>query len=319
MSHTPYRERLRQLDTLPKFTKAETPYEEEKSDTPCHESRRDERVKCLEKLTQYRRQEVPLLQTMLDSLSEELISKILVEVITNNVPNDVLHLQDIDDLRLASASILSTGITEAAPYRRLLERTILESLSIRLDVVFTETTARLLFADTLLPHMRTLVVRIDLRLVTSTRNNRDLLHATRGMASLASQLSSYALHEFIIEIAFSGLADRRFVTLRDSSKLPSLILVLDHRECFVNSTQLGYNRTACEALVKAVQTAGIARKQFLKMDVLCASGTLQGVGLRVAGTPITSVRSAAEIVETAVQSTLRGCQITRSSMAASPV
>jgi hypothetical protein len=305
MSDTPYREQLRSLETLPEFTKGGTPLEEETSETPRHASRRDDRVECLRKLTRYHRQEVPLLQTMLNSLPEELISRILFEVVMNNGPNDVLHLQDMEDLHLASARILSTGIAEAAPYRHLLERTILESLPIRLDVVFSEANARLLFADTILPHMRTLVVRIDLPLVAWTRSNRGLLNATHGIASLASQISSYALHEFIIEVAFSDPADRRFIALQDSKKLSSLTLVLDHRECYVNLTQLGNNRTACEALVKAVQTAGIARKQFLKIDFLCASETLKSIGLRVAGTLITSGRSAVEIVESAAQSSLR--------------
>jgi hypothetical protein len=317
MSDTRYREQLRSLETLPEFTKAGTPYEEEASDTPHREGiRDDDRAMCLEMLTQYHRQEVPLLQTMPDSLPEELISNILLEVVINNSPHDTLHLQDIDDLHLASASILSTGIAEAAPYRYLLERIILENLSIRLDVDFSGTTARLPdFADTLLARVRKLAVRIDLVRVTTSQGNRDLWNATCGMANLASQLSPYALHEFILEISFMG-PSARFIVLRDGSSMSSLNVMLDHRGCFVNATQRGYNRTACEALVKAVQTAKAetAKLQFLKIeqlpkiDVLCPSGIHENAELRVTRTPITSTRSAAEIVESAVQRNLhRDC------------
>jgi hypothetical protein len=311
MSDTPYREHLRSLDALPESTKAGRPYEDGISDTPCHESRRDERATCLRALKQYHQQEVPLLQSMLNFLPEELISKVLVEVVRNNSLSSVLHLHSPDDIHLASASILSTEIAAAAPYRLLLERTILESLPIRLDVQFSETTARLpAFIGTLLPRVRKLAVRIDLVRVTVSRSNRDLLNAACGMESLASQLSTYALHEFIMEISLMG-PPNRYIVLPDGSSMSSLELMLDHRACFVGPIQRGMNRAACEALVKAMQTAntGIAKSQFLKIDVFRPSEAHENLGLRVVKTPITDTRSAAEIVESAVQSSLhRDCE-----------
>jgi hypothetical protein len=90
-----------------------------------------DRTVLLRVLELYHSQEVPLLRAMPDLLPEELIAKILAEVVVNNTDGvNNLILRAPEDLQHISASILSDQIPEATPYRQLLERTILETLPI---------------------------------------------------------------------------------------------------------------------------------------------------------------------------------------------
>ncbi|TLD11677.1 hypothetical protein E2P81_ATG10424 [Venturia nashicola] len=174
---------------------------------------RNDRANCIQALRRYHREEVPLLRNMVYSFPEEITVRIL-EFVARDRIHGTLYLQRQNDLHRASAKVLSTHIAEAAPYRRLLERTILESIPIRLELIFAqadraaaelEVVAQLpAFSTLLLPHIRTLVVRLDRRNVTSTRSDKTPMLAIHGMGSLASQLSPYTLHGFILEIALSG-------------------------------------------------------------------------------------------------------------------
>lgn len=270
---------------------------------------RNDRANCIQALRGYHREEVPLLRNMADSFPEEIIVRIL-EFVARDRIDDTLYLQRQNDLHRASAKVLSTQIAEAAPYRQVLERTILESIPIRLELIFAqadraaaelEVVAQLpAFSTPLLPHIRTLVARLNRRNVTSTRSDSSLMLAINGMADLASQLSPYTLHGLIVEIALSGSTNPNLARLQMSY----LELMLDHRNCFLTPTQRCHNRTACEHLVEAIRTSKLSRACWLKIDVLHPSEHRDDVELKVARTLITETRSAFEIVERAVQNSL---------------
>lgn len=268
----------------------------------------NDRANFFQALRRYHREEVPLLRNMLDFFPEEITVRVFEFVARDHI-DGTLYLQRQNDLHRVSAKILSTQIAEAAPYRRLLERTILESIPIRLDLTFAQTnraaeievvTQLPAFGIPLLPHIRTLVVRLNRRNVTSTRSDTALMLAIHGMADLASQLSPYALHGLILEIALSGSMNPNLARLQMSY----LELMLDHRVCFLTTTQRCRNRTACEHRVEAVRTSRISRACWLKIDVLHPSEHRDDVELKVARTSMTGARSAAEIVEGTVQNSL---------------
>jgi len=283
-----------------------------------HDERGDDRAGFLKMLERYYREEVPLLNTMLGSLPEEIIINIFGFVANNNTTTDVLHLRSQHDVHLTSAQILSNQIFEAAPYRLLLQRTVLEILPIRLDVTFTESgepdvhgiavVAKLPdFSAAVLPDIRTLVMRLERKQVTSTRRDRSLVIATCGMASLSSQLSRYTLHKLITEIGFSGPKTRNN-GIRDTLGMSSIELMLDHRYSFVTPTERGRNRIACEHLVEVLRELKMARTLSIKIHALYPDESHEDVGgLKVEKTVIASARSAAEIVEHAIRISSRSC------------
>lgn len=155
-------------------------------------------------------------------LPEELVAKILAEVALNNT-NGVINLNTLNHLRHISAGIPSYRIPEATLYRPLLERTILKTLPIRLDIIFDsessdrEAVAKLPdFAFTVLPLIRTLVLCVGVE--------ESLSLVIDGMLNLQSQLMTSRLHDFVIEITtadITGLED--FVWERSHPALKSLV------------------------------------------------------------------------------------------------
>jgi hypothetical protein len=259
----------------------------------------DERV-FLRVLELYRSQEVPLLRAMRDRLPEELIAKTLAEVVVNNTDGVInLILRSPEDLQRISNSILSDQIPEATRYRPLLERTILETLPIRLDVTFEsdstdrEVVARLSdFALSVLPHIRTLVLCVGIE--------ESLSEVSSGLMSLRSQLLPFRLHEFVVEIITASLDD----LLDGTNGLTLMKLVLGTSRLEASGKRVTF-REDCEALVEAVRSAGIGRAQYLGLDIVPWDHHGSKAAQRSSSwTAITSRRSAAEIVECAVRKDL---------------
>lgn len=234
-------------------------------------------------------------------MPEELVAQILAEIVVNNNADGVIDFRSLEDLQHISTSIFSEQIAEATPYRPLLERAIFENLPTRLDITFESSNtdrgviARLpKFALAVLPHLRTLVLY--------HRLEESLLDASNGMMSLRSQLLPFRLHEFIVEITTTSLAD-----LIGEMGSPALMaLVLGSSRLEASRKRMTY-REDCDALVEAVKIAGIARTQYLRMDVVPwgEHGT-KAAERCVSKTAITTARSAAEIVECAVRKHLEG-------------
>lgn len=155
-------------------------------------------------------------------LPEELVAKIQAEVALNNT-NGVINLNTLNHLRHISAGILSDRIPEATLYRPLLERTILKTLPIRLDIIFDsessdgEVVAKLPdFAFTVLPLIRTLVLCVGVE--------ESLPLVIDGMMSLRSQLMTSRLQDFVIEITTAGIPGLEdFVWERSRPALKSLV------------------------------------------------------------------------------------------------
>lgn len=255
----------------------------------------DKRV-LLRVLELYRSQEVPLLRAMRDRLPEELIAKILAEVVVNNTDGVInLILRAPEDLQHISASILSDQIPEASPYRPLLEQTILESLPIRLDVTFEfessgqEVVARLSdFTLSVLPHIRTLVLCVGVE--------ESLSEVGSGLMSLRSQLLPFRLQEFVVEIITISLDD----LLDGTNGLTLMNLVLGTSRLEASGKRVTF-REDCEALVDAIRSAGIGRTQHLGLDIVPWGHHADKAAEQCSSwTAITSARSAAEVVDRAV-------------------
>lgn len=252
----------------------------------------------------YHHQELPLLRAMRARLPEELVAKILAEVALNNT-NGVISFNTPNDLRHISAGILSDRIPEATPYRPLLERAILETLPIRLDIIFDsggsdgEVIAKLPdFAFTLLPLIRTLVLCVGVE--------ESLSLVINGMMSLRSQLIPFRLHDFVIEITTAGVTGlENFVWEKGRPALKPLVnLVLGSFHVEDCGKKVTF-REDCESLIEAVRSAGIGRTQYLRMSIVpSGSGGEKAAERSPSWTAITSAGSAAEIVDCAVQNDL---------------
>jgi hypothetical protein len=243
-------------------------------------------------LDQYHRREVPLLRAMREKLPGELVANIFSEVVLNNAPK-VVHLRSLDDIQHLRNNILSDHIPETVPYHLLLERAILESLPVSLDITFEsgdtegKVTARLPdFALTVLPHIRTLVVRIYCE--------ESVSEASIGMASLRLQLLPFRLRVFVVGIVTGDLGS--LMEGMNHSEMMQVVL-MSFRE-IAPGRRVTY-REECEAMVEAVRIAEIGRTQYFRFEI--PPRETCRVQPQVSMTAITSVMSAANIVECAVR------------------
>jgi hypothetical protein len=238
-------------------------------------------------------------------LPDELVSEILAWVIQNHTRGDVLHLREANDLQNFAAEVLSTQIAETAPFRPLLEQTVLETCPIRLDITFDRSGTSLgydvvahhaTFVLDVLPHVRTLVLRFDS--YSFLPNDHTLEKAAAGMAHLACQFSRYALQEFIVEITVRGPANPA-ASISGGGTLIGLLLGYPCHNGQKRSQKR--SRAECENLVEAMQNFKVAKEQYLKLDIHFPWKTYDFVGLQVTKTAVEDTQSAVEIVEDAVQ------------------
>ena len=144
----------------------------------------------------------------------------------------------------------------------------------------------------LLTDIRTLVLCFDL--------GEFLLQASNGMMSLRFQRLQLRLHEFVVEITSTSLAD----LMEELGGPASMGLLLRSSRLKTCEKRATYCED-CEAWVKAVKIAEVAKMQCLRIRIFPWNWYGAKAAERcVSKTAITNTRSAAQIVKCAVRNDL---------------